>query len=61
VSCVPIPALLTPVAVGNGHSGYQRVGAQDSRNVVPVMSGLDTQSSLLDSNLASGEEQGSSS
>jgi hypothetical protein len=59
VSDTPIPAHKTPVAVGYERSGYQRVGAQDTRYA--VMSGLYTQSSLPDSNMASGEEQGPSS
>jgi hypothetical protein len=61
VSDTPIPALKTPVSVGYERSGDQRVGAQDTRYRYAVMSGLYTQSSLSDSNMASGEEQGPSS
>jgi hypothetical protein len=58
MSDTPNPALYAPVAVGYEYSGYQRVGAQDTRYT--VMSGMYRQSSLPDSNLASGEEQGPS-
>jgi hypothetical protein len=49
---------IRPAAVGYERSGYQTVGAQDTR--YPVMSGLYTQSSLPDSNLVYGEEHGPS-
>jgi hypothetical protein len=45
-----------PAAAGHERSGYQRVGAQDTRYA--VMSALYTQSSLPDSKLVSEEEQG---
>jgi hypothetical protein len=58
VSCAPISPPKTPAALGYEHSGFQRVGAHDTRYA--VMSPLYTQSSLPDSNLESGEEQGPS-
>jgi hypothetical protein len=48
-----------PAAAGHELSGYQRVGAQDTRYA--VMSAKYTQSLFQDSNLASGKEQGPSS
>jgi hypothetical protein len=59
VSDTPIPALWTSAVAGYERSGFQCVGAPDSRCL--TLSGLYTQSSLPDSNLVSGKEQGPSS
>jgi hypothetical protein len=58
VSYAPILSQQTPVLQGMSVPGSNRVGTQDSR--YPAMSALYTQHYLQDSNLASGEEQGTS-